>query len=71
MQQIKVFIGIEGEQSVLEREVNTWIEQNKVKVVSIRGNIAPQTLARQEPPASSSGRTFRPSDLFILIVYEK
>ena len=71
MQQIKVFIGVEGDQSVLEGEVNTWIEENKVKVVSIQGNIAPQTLARQDVPVTSTGRSFRPSDIFVLIVYEK
>ncbi len=70
MQQIKLFIGIEDQASTLETEVNTWIRDHKVKIQSIQGNIAPQTLAKEATTMSGTGRSFRASDIFVIVVYE-
>ncbi len=70
MQQIKLFIGIEDQLDTLENEVNSWIRDNKVKIHSIQGNIAPQTLAKEATTMSGTGRSFRASDILVLVVYE-
>lgn len=71
VQQVKIFIGVESDSSGMETEINGWLKDNAdKKIVSIRGNIAPQTLAKASSSLSSSGRSFSPSDLFIMIVYE-
>lgn len=71
MLQIKIFVGIESDQSGLSGEVNDWIASNNIKVVEIKGNIAPQTLAKEASSMSSTGRSFRPSDIFVMVIYEK
>ena len=70
MQQVKLFCGVEDRVSDLETEVNTWIRDNKVKIQSIQGNIAPQTLSKEATTMSGTGRSFRASDIFVIVVYE-
>jgi len=71
VQQVKLFIGVESDSSGLEAEINGWLKENAdKKIISIRGNIAPQTLAKTTSSLSASGRSFSPSDLFIMVVYE-
>lgn len=69
MQQVKLFMGVESRLEDLEREVNGWLRENGVRVVSIRGNIAPQTPAKANLD-NSGMRNFLPSDLFVMVVYE-
>lgn len=78
MQQIKLFIGREDHTADLENEVNTWIAGQGVNVLSITGNIAPQSiLPHKEAGAggqlggSATTRRFAPSDVMILVTYEK
>ena len=74
MPQIKIFVGIETDKSGLETEVNAWLgeHEGKIKVTSISGNIAPQTLAKDPSKgALGTGRSFSPSDILVLITYEK
>jgi len=71
MLQIKIFVGIESEKTALCTEVNDWIASNAIKVVDVKGNIAPQTLAKENTSISNSGRSFKPSDLFVMVIYEK
>ena len=79
MQQIKTFIGREDHTEDLETEVNGWIASSGVNVISITGNIAPQSIlpAKDAGGAGALGgggapsRRFAPSDLFILVTYEK
>ncbi len=67
MQQIRIFKSIESEVSEMEREVNGWLQESGVKVINIFGNIAPQTVMSD---ASSTGRAFSPSDVFMVVLYE-
>ena len=67
MQQVKLFKSVEAEISGLETEVNNWIRENGVRVVSIQGNIAPQTVS--DFKAVTSGR-FSPSDVLLVVTYE-
>lgn len=67
MQQVKLFKSIESELATLEAEVNAWIQDSGAKIVSITGNIAPQS------GASSSGGgmgSFSASDVLMVVVYE-
>jgi hypothetical protein len=64
LRQIKLFKGIEAEVSVLEREVNSWIRENRVQVVRISGNIAPQSVG----PTTKD--RYAPSDVMIMVEYE-
>lgn len=77
MQQIKLFVSREDHTSDLESEVNTWIAESGVKVLSIAGNIAPQSVLPAKEGGSnlsSTGthtRRFAPSDILIIVTYEK
>lgn len=71
MQQVKLFIGIENARNDLENEINSWLRDNPdIRVTHCVGNVAPQTQAKHLSPADSSGRSFNPSDLFVMIMYE-
>ncbi|MCZ6834834.1 MAG: hypothetical protein O7G85_03590 [Planctomycetota bacterium] len=68
MQQIRIFKSIESEVGELERDINGWLQESGVKVVNIFGNIAPQTVLTET--TAGSGRSFSPSDVFLVVVYE-
>jgi hypothetical protein len=77
MQQVKVFIGLEGQTVDLENEVNTWIRESGAKIVSITGNISPQAILPEKATTAAGlggtgglSRRFAPSDVMILVVYE-
>ncbi len=70
MQQIKLFCGVEDRAAELENEVNAWIRESNAKIHSIQGNIAPQTLAKEATTMSGTGRSFRASDVLVIVVYE-
>jgi hypothetical protein len=66
MSKVKIFLSVESEYTEMERDINHWLETTKPKIISIQGNIAPQT-------PSSGGMikdTFGSSDLFVIILYE-
>ena len=80
MQQIKLFIGREDHLTELENEVNTWIAESGVNVLSISGNIAPQSILPTREAATPSGlgakggtpgRRFASSDIMVFVTYEK
>lgn len=64
MRKIKIFKGVETELTQLEAEVNQWIEAEGVELVSVTGNIAPQTHLPNAPD------TFSVSDVFLVLTYE-
>ncbi len=61
MEQVKLFKGVEMELRALEDEINEWLREAKPRVISITGNIAPQ---------SSSGGSFTTSDILLIVTYE-
>ncbi len=69
MQQVKLFKSVESNVSALEEEINGWLMSNNVQIVSIVGNIAPQSVAGKDTAASIKG--FAPSDLFVMLLYER
>jgi hypothetical protein len=71
MTQIKIFKGLENDLSTLEQEVNAWLVESSARVIKIFGNIAPQTL---QPAARSGGLSttdFVPSDVLLVVLYDK
>ncbi len=69
MQQVKLFKGIETELQVLEADVNSWIKQGGVRVLSITGNIAPQGEPTRQVGEAGSVR-LAPSDILLIVTYE-
>ena len=69
MQQVKIFKGVESDISGLEKEINAWLCESGVRVISITGNIAPQT--EMENAGGGLGRSrFPPSDIVVIVLYE-
>ena len=64
MRKIKIFKGVETDLTTLEAEVNQWIEAEGVELVSVTGNIAPQTHLPHAPDSFSA------SDVLIIVTYE-
>jgi hypothetical protein len=69
MQQVKFFKNVENNLSELEKEVNAWISQSGVRIVSLTGNIAPQS-DRSGTGGGLSNSTFPPSDVLVIVLYE-
>jgi hypothetical protein len=70
MQQVKLFKGLESEISQLEGEVNAWIRQSGAKVLSLTGNVAPQTVKSGAASGGLGQGAYPPSDLVLILLYE-
>jgi hypothetical protein len=76
MHRVKIFSGEESHSDDLEREINDWLSKTGVRVISITGNIAPQTVLNPdrftrvagEPPGYT--RELHSSDLVVIVLYE-
>ena len=64
MQQVKIFKSVESELGELQNEINIWIKKNKVKVISITGNIAAQA-----PSTSGIQSGFSSADVLVIVLY--
>ena len=65
MHQVKIFKSIESELWTLENEINEWIKSSNAKVLSITGNIAPQSQG-----TTGIQGTFSASDVLLVVLYE-
>jgi len=70
MQQVKIFKGIESQTQSLENEVNVWLRKSRVKVISVTGNIAPQSRKADPQSGALGGGGFVPSDVILIVLYE-
>ena len=70
MQQVRIFKTVESEVTELAQQINAWIEESGARVLSITGNIAPQSAARTSQPASLGGSTHAVSDVLVIVLYE-
>ncbi|MCX7428187.1 MAG: hypothetical protein NTW96_21480 [Planctomycetia bacterium] len=70
MQQVKLFKGVENDVSGLEKEVNNWIRQSGARIVSVTGNIAPQSGSAGSVSGSLGGSQFAASDVLLIILYD-
>ena len=64
MRLVRIFIGNEEQPNRLEQEVNEWIQSTGATVLSINGNIAPQS------PMSHPNARPMPSDIMLVVTYE-
>lgn len=69
MQRVKFFKALEVETDSLEARVNQWLEASKAKVLSISGNIAPQSEGNAGR-TSGLGSAGNASDVLLIILYE-
>ncbi len=67
MQQIKIFKSTEYKVDKLEAKINDWLKASNAKIISMSGNIAPQTGG---PENSSTNQEFQPSDILVMLLYE-
>ena len=65
MIQVKTFRGLEHEHEELVEQVNTWIRENNIRVVSVDLNMAPQSKLPDSVLRSGTS-----SDLMILVTHE-
>jgi len=65
IQQVKLFKTIESELPEMEKTINRWIHKNKVKVLSISGNIA------SHGGAGGPMSSFSSSDILVVVMYER
>ena len=63
MRLVKIFKSIESELWTMEKEINGWAEESGVKIISVTGNIAPQT-------SNAPTQGFSASDVLIVVLYE-
>ncbi len=69
MQQVKLFKSVENQVDALERDINDWLSRSGAKVISVTGNIAPQSVKLES--ANGLGKSsFAPSDVLVIVLYE-
>jgi hypothetical protein len=67
--QVKIFKALEVETDSLETRVNQWLAQTGAKVLSISGNIAPQSEGHTGR-TTGLGSAGNASDVLLIILYE-
>jgi len=70
MRQVKIFKGLESDVTKLEEEVNEWIRRSRANVVSLTGNISPQTVISGAKTSGLGQGSFPPSDVILVVLYE-
>jgi len=63
MRQVKIFKSVENELWAMEQEINDWVKETHAQIVSITGNIAPQS-------SKGGSQGFSASDVLLVVVYE-
>ncbi|MBM4090308.1 MAG: hypothetical protein FJ276_12925 [Planctomycetes bacterium] len=63
MRLVKIFKSVENELSTMEQEINTWAKGTGSTIISVTGNIAPQT-------RSTASQGFSASDVLLVVLYE-
>ncbi len=69
MQRVKLFKSIETEIDSLEKDINDWLKRSGAKVISLTGNIAPQSVKPDGGGGLGKG-SFSPSDVLVVVLYE-
>lgn len=64
MRLVKLFAEREDRAQELETDINTWIQESGAEVISVSGNVAPQS------QISYPDKKPAPSDVLIVVVYE-
>lgn len=67
----QIFKALETDVGQLEKQVNAWLAESKVRVVNMFGNIAPQSPPPDEGAPAISKGPHPPSDIFLVVLYEQ
>ena len=70
MQQVRIFKTVETELSELEKDVNAWIRETGANIISVTGNIAPQSGTRDSTALGLGGSQYAASDIVLIILSE-
>ncbi len=71
MQRVKLFTGLENDVQAVENEINAWLDESGARILTISGNIAPQSQLKSKSPGIAVERiAFAPSDVFVMVLYE-
>jgi len=70
MQQVKFFKTVETEVSELEKEINAWLQETGATIISITGNVAPQTASHEGKALGIGSSQFSASDILVIVLYE-
>ncbi len=69
MHQVKFFKGVESNIGLLEKEMNTWLAENHVRVIQIFGNLAAPSGDRTEQN-SLAAYPYVAADLLMVVLYD-
>ena len=68
--QVKFFKGVENSLDELERDINVWLAEFGGTLISVSGNIAPQSAPFPSDTTGLTKSSFAPSDVLVFVVYE-
>lgn len=71
VQQVKIFKGIETDLRALEDQVNDWLLDTQVQIISMVGNLSPQSMGTASQDKGLTTGSFAPSDVLLIVLYEK
>jgi hypothetical protein len=71
MHQVRIFKGLENDVAALEKQINAWLAGEAIRVISITGNIAPQSPPPDDKIGSIAQSPWAPSDVLVIVHYEK
>jgi len=70
VQQVKIFKSLESDIRALEKDVNQWIRQSGAEVLSVTGNIAPQSDSPGTTARGIGQSCYPPSDVVLIVLYD-
>lgn len=70
MKKVKFFKGIENELNALENEITEWLIESGADILSVTGNIAPQSGEGGGGGGLMGQTSFASSDVLVVILYE-
>jgi hypothetical protein len=70
MRKVKIFKSLENDVTRLEAEVNEWIAQSGATIISLSGNIAPQSERTGAGTGAMGDSRYPPSDIVLIVLYE-
>ena len=71
MHQVKLFRGLENDLPGLEKQINDWLAETKVRVVQITGNLAPQQDETKPDESGVVHSLYSPANVLLALLYEK
>jgi hypothetical protein len=70
MQQVRIFKTVETDLPNLEKQINEWVRETGVQILSITGNVAPQSGGTERKATTLGTSHFAASDVLLIVLYE-